>query len=109
MQRNIVNDRLEKENSLQAIGLWGQRRLQFIREERRSLYNALVAAGELNTYLAEIDKQAEDYLSQLVIQFAKLDGVTNALKRKDPLCWTQKMNSAQNSASEIVYRELIYC
>lgn len=109
MKSETMNSRLEKENSLQDVGLWGQRRLQFIREERRSLYDALVAAGELNTYLSEIDRQAGDFLFQLVKQLAKQQCVTEKLKAENPMLWVQQMNNVQNAATEIVLNELIYC
>lgn len=109
MKSDTMNNGLEKENGLQDVGLWGQRRLQFIRKERRSLYDALVEAGELDTYLAEIDKQTEDFLFQLVKQLAKQQGVTEQLKAESPMLWVQQMNNVQNVATEIVLNELIYC
>lgn len=107
--KDTRDNRLEKENNVQDIGLWGHRRLQFIRKERRSLYDALVKAEELDTYLAELDKQAEDFLFQLVKQLAEQQGVTEQLKAENPMLWVQQMNNVQNVATEIVLNELIYC
>ena len=67
----------------------------------------LLTSGKLNSYLADIDKQAEDMLFRLVKQMAKREGVTEALKVENQMEWVGRMNSIRNRASEIINSNLI--
>lgn len=42
------------------IGVWGQRHLRYIKQHHKVRYTNLLTSGKLNSYLADIDKQAED-------------------------------------------------
>lgn len=90
------------------IGIWGERHLRYIREHKKALYTELLTSGKLNDYLAELNEEAEDMLSQLVKQLAEKEGVTEALKAEDAMKWTQAMNNIRNRAEEVVYSDLIY-
>ena len=90
------------------IGIWGRRQLQYIREHRRVLYAERRMSGRMNGYLAELNEEAEDMLFRLVQQMAEREGVTEALKAKDAMKWTQAMNNILNCAEEVVYNDLIY-
>ncbi len=68
----------------------------------------LLTSGKLNSYLADIDKQAEDMLFRLVKQMAKREGVTEALKVENQMEWVGQMNNIRNRATELVNAELIY-
>lgn len=68
----------------------------------------LLTSGKLNSYLADIDKQAEDMLFRLVKQMAKREGVTEALKVENQMEWVGRMNNIRNQATEFVNAELIY-
>ena len=96
------------EEEEQPIGLWGQRHLRYIMEYRKALYNSLQLSGKLNSYLADIDQQAEAMFSRLVEQMAQRQGVTEQLKASDQMAWVGKMNNIQASATEIVNAEIIY-
>ena len=93
----------------QPVGIWGQRHGRFLKEHHRILYYNLLTDGKLNSYLADVDRQAEEMLSRLVKQMAKREGVTESLKTKDQMAWVGKMNNIRNQAEEIVKQELIYC
>ena len=93
---------------LPAIGIWGQRRMWYLKEHRQALYTALLLADKLNAHLSEIDKQAETMFSQMVNQMAEQDGITEQLKVDNQMEWVGQMNSARNRAEEIIYNELIY-
>jgi hypothetical protein len=71
----------------QAIGIWGQRRLRYLKEHRQALYTALLLSGKLDDHLADIDEKAERMLSELVKQMAQRQGVTEALKAADQMRW----------------------
>lgn len=92
----------------QPIGLWGQRHLRYIREYRKARYTSLLLSGKLNSYLADIDQQAEIMLSRLVEQMVQHQGVTEQLKASDQMVWIGRMNNIRASAMEIVDREIIY-
>lgn len=92
----------------QPIGVWGQRHLRYIRQNRKVLYLNLLTNGKLNGYLADIDKQVEDMLSRLVKQMAEREGVTEQLKADNQMEWVARMNNIRNRAIETVNIDLIY-
>ena len=92
----------------QSSGLWGQRHLRYIKEHRKALYTNLQLSGKLNSYLADIDQQAQDWLETIIQQMAQAQGVTEALKATNQIAWVGRMNNIRASAMEIVGKELIY-
>lgn len=90
------------------IGIWGQRRLRYIKTERKALYTELLTCGRLNTYLVDINEQATEQMLLLTKQMAECEGVTEQLKAQDQMLWVQRMNSIRDRAIEIVNHELIY-
>lgn len=96
------------EEEQQPIGIWGQRHLRYIKQNRKVLYLNLLTSGRLNGYLAELDKQAEAMFSRLVKQMAKREGVTEQQKVKNQMEWIAQMNNIRNRATEIVNTDLIF-
>ena len=96
------------EEEQQPIGVWGQRHRRYLKEHRRATYTTLLTSGKLNSYLANIDRQAEEMFLRLVKQMAEAEGVTEKLKAADPMEWVRRMNNIRNRAMEIVNSELIY-
>lgn len=90
------------------IGLWGQRHARYLKQSHKVLYMNLLTSGKLNSYLADIDEQAEDMFFRLVKQMAKQEGVTEQLKSKNQICWVGHMNNIRSRATEIVNSDLIY-
>ena len=90
------------------IGVWGQRHLRYHKEHRRVRYANLLTSGELNAYLADIDRQAEALFFRLVKQMADAEGITEKLKVSDQMKWVRRMNSCRDRASETVYHQVIY-
>ncbi len=90
------------------VGIWGQRRRQYLQKHRKALYNALLLSGKLDTRLAEIDQHAEEMLSQLVKQMAEQEGITEQLKTDSQMEWVGCMNNIRQRAEEIVNTKLIY-
>ena len=90
------------------IGIWGQRHLRYLKEHRRVRYANLLTSGKLNSYLVDINRQAEELFLRLVKQMAEREGVTEQLKAANPMEWVRKMNSIRNRAVEITNSELIY-
>ena len=92
----------------QPIGIWGQRHLRYLKEHHRVRYANLLTSGELNAYLVDIDRQAEELFLRLVKQMADAEGITETLKASDQMEWVRQMNSIRNRAMEIVNAELIF-
>ena len=90
------------------VGIWGQRHLRYIKQYRKMLYTNLLTSGKLNSYLADIDRQAKEMFSRLVKQIAEREGVTEKLKTDNQMEWVQKMNNIRNCATEIINNEVIF-
>ena len=95
------------EEEQQPIGIWGQRHLRYIKQNRKVLYLNLLTSGKLNEYLADLDKQAEDMLTRLVKQMAEREGVTEQLKADNQMQWVARMNNIRSRATEIVNHDII--
>ena len=90
------------------IGKWGRLHREFLKTEHPVLFNSLVLSGQLWTYLAVLNGQAQECLFLIVEQMKASEGVTEDLKAAEPLAWVRAMNSIRNRAEEIVLHELIY-
>lgn len=99
---------LSTEKGSKPVGVWGQRHLRYLKQHRKVLYTNLLTSGKLNSYLADIDKQAEDMFLRLVEQIANREGVTEQLKAENQIEWVGRMNNIRSRAMEIVNAELIY-
>ena len=90
------------------IGMWGRKRLAYLKEHRPALYNRLVLRCKLHSHLADVNEQATERLDRLIEQMAKAEGVNERLKIKDQMLWVARMNNIRNRAEEIIHVELIY-
>ena len=97
---------LPEENK--PIGIWGQRHLRYIKQHKRVFYANLLTSCKLNSYLTDVDEQAEEIFSRLVIDLAEKENITEKLKAKNSMLWVQHMNSIRNRATEVVNADLIY-
>ena len=89
------------------IGIWGERRRQFLRNHQRTVYDALMMNGKLNAHLEDVDRNAEEMMDRLMSQMAEREGVTEQLKAEDQMTWIQRMNNIRHRAEEIVRKDLI--
>ena len=92
----------------QPLGLWGRRRLIYLKNHRRSLYNDLLLSGKLENHLHAIDADATAMADRLTAQLSRSEGLTEALKAQDQMEWVRRMNSIRARVREIVSIELIY-
>ena len=90
------------------IGMWGRKRLAYLKEHRPALYNRLVLRCKRHSHLADVNEQATERLDRLIEQMAKAEGVNERLKTKDQMLWVARMNNIRNRAEEIIHVELIY-
>ena len=90
------------------IGRWGQMHKAFLQEHRPGQYNELLLSGKLWTYLADLNKQADDRLACIISQMQAAECITEELKARDQLAWVGAMNSIRSRAEEIIRSEMIY-
>lgn len=91
-----------------SIGRWGRMHKKYLKECHPACYSSLLLSGKLDTYLADLNEQAEDRLEIIINQMKVAEGVTEELKATDQLRWIQMMNSIYNRAAEIIKHEMIY-
>ena len=90
------------------IGRWGRMHRDYLKEYRPVVFNQLVLSGNLWTYLADINKQAQHRMDMMVKQMMVAEGVTEELKSEKQMEWVQRMENIQSRAEETVLSELIY-
>ena len=90
------------------IGMWGQRRLRYLKQHRRTVYAELLTSGKLNEYLADLNKQAEDMFFRLIKELTEKEGITATLKAENQMLWVQRMNVIRQAATDFVNNDLIY-
>lgn len=89
------------------IGKYGKMHLDYLKQHRRGRYSALLGEGRLNAYLADMDEQAHEMMTSLMVELAKAQGIDERLKANDQMRWIQAMSNVRSSAEETVMRELI--
>lgn len=96
------------EQGNEPIGIWGQWHLRYVKQHKRIFYTNLLTECKLNSYLVDINKQAENMFSRLVKKPAEKQNVTEKLKAENVMLWVQRMNNIRNRATEIVNADSIY-
>ena len=104
----LIPDLALQEEELSPFGKYGQMRKQYLKEHHSVLFSELLLSGQLFPHLVEIDQACEGRMELLVLQMAKSEGVTEALKAVDQMAWVGKMNNIRSRAEEIVLHELVY-
>ena len=90
------------------VGVWGQRRLRYLREHRPILYTNLKTSGQLRSHLADVEEQANALFLRLVKDYAASESVTEQLKAEDPMEWVRRMNGIRARVTEVVNSEVIF-
>ena len=90
------------------IGLWGMLRKKYLKEHKSGTYTYLLMTARLDSYLADLNEQAQERFELIEAQMRSVEGVTEELKRQNPMEWIRHCNNIRNRASEIVKQELIY-
>ena len=104
----MLPDLLPAEEEKEAnIGAWAMRHKRYLKQNHKVRYYNLLTSGKLNSYLADIEQQAQDLFLRLVKDLAEKENVTEELKATDMMLWVQKMNNIRNQATEIVNLQLI--
>lgn len=90
------------------IGVWGQRRLRYLREHRPILYTNLKTTGQLRSHLADVEEQANTLFLRLVQDYAASEDVTEQLKAANPMEWVRKMNGIRARVMGVVNCKVIF-
>ena len=98
----------EDEPDREPIGVWGQRRLNYIQKHCKPFYNKMVSEHSLYDYLIQLNRDAEDTFNYLVKQMAEREGVTEQLKAENQPVWVGKMNNIRQQVTEIINHDIIY-
>ena len=96
------------EEEQRFIGVWGQRHKRYLKEHKEAVYTTLLTSGRLNSYLADIEEQAQERFERIVEQMKQAHGITERLKAENQMEWVARMNNIQSCAREIVEKEIIY-
>lgn len=91
-----------------SIGVWGQRRLRYLKQHHKVLYYNLLTSGKLHSHLADTEEQAQALFSRLVKEYAEKEGVNEELKVADQMAWVQRMNNIRERATEVVNAEVVF-
>ena len=92
----------------QPIGIWGQRHLDYLKQQRKATYTNLLTSGRLSAYLADIDRQAQERFERVIEGMKQAQGITERLKEENALEWVQCLNNIRACAREIVNKEIVY-
>lgn len=90
------------------IGVWAMRHKRYLKQKHKVRYYNLLTSGKLNSYIADIEHQAQDLFLRLVNDLAEKENVNEELKATDMMLWVQRMNNIRNRAMEIVNLDLIF-
>lgn len=91
-----------------SISVWGQRHKRYLKEHKRVTYANLLTSGWLNSYLADIDEQAQERFEVLIEQMKQAQGITEQLKAENVWEWVRRLNNIQACAMEIVNKEIVF-
>ena len=105
----MLPDLLPAEEEKKAnIGVWGMRHKRYLKQNHKVRYYNLLTSGKLNSYLADIEQQAQDLFLWLVKELAEKENINEELKAENLMLWVQKMNNIRNRAIEVVNTKLIF-
>ena len=96
-----------KAPDMPEIGMWGQRYIRYMRENKKAIYTAFLISGKLYDHAAEIDRSAEEMYEKLIREMTERDGITEDLKARDQLAWIGAMNNIQHRVNEIILTDMI--
>lgn len=91
-----------------CIGIWGRRRLSYLKQHRHILYINLLTSGKLDEHLHEIEAAAFELWNNTMQAMSEAQGLTEQLKAENQIEWVGRMNNIRACANEIVQNELIF-
>ena len=97
-----------EETDTRPIGVWGQRRLHYLKHHRKVLYYNLLTSGKLHSHLADIEEQAQELFNRLTTDLTQKEGISEQLKSTDQMKWVQRMNNIRERVIETVYSDVVF-
>ena len=97
-----------EETDTRPIGVWGQRRLHYLKHHRKVLYYNLLTSGKLHSHLADIEEQAQELFNRLTTDLAVKEGITEQFKATDQMKWVQRLNNIRERVIETVYSDVVF-
>ena len=82
--------------------------MEYIKHYRKGFYTSLLIGCELNRYLAEVNRQADEIFDTLISQYKTAEGVTEQLKADNQMEWVGRMNNICQRATEIINHNILY-
>ena len=101
---NLTSDEIDT----RPIGVWGQRRLHYLKHHRKVLYYNLLTSGKLHSHLADIEEQAQELFNRLTTDLAQQEGITEQLKATNQMKWVQRMNNIRERVFNYINTEFIH-
>ena len=97
-----------EETDTRPLGVWGQRRLHYLKHHRKVLYYNLLTSGKLHSHLVDVEEQAQELFDRLTADFTAKEGITEQLKASDQMKWVQMMNNIRERVIETVYSDVVF-
>ena len=79
-----------------------------MKHHHKVLYYNLLTSGKLDSYLADIEEQAQRLFLRVVNELAEKEGVSEQLKSADQMAWVRQMNNIRSRAAEIINEEVVF-
>lgn len=95
-------------NEERPIGVWGQRRLRYLKPHHKILYYNLLTSGKLHSHLADVEEEAQELFFRLVKEYGERESITEQLKAENPMEWVRRMNSIRNRVTDVVNVEVVF-
>ena len=99
---------LDYPEEARPIGCWGMLRKEYLKEHKSGIYTYLLLTARLDSYLADLNEQAQERYELIEAQIRSAEGVTEELKACNPMEWVRQCNNVENRVQEIVLSELVY-
>ena len=105
----LLPDLTLKETKKGNINKYGKMRLAYLKDYKKALYTSLLMKDELTNHLVSVSKNAENLLNNLMESYKKSDEkLSEKSKENNQIEWVKLMNNYNNTAEEIILKELIY-
>ena len=98
-----------KETKDKPLNKYGLLKLEYLKKNKKALYQQLLMTNELNNFLFSVGNEAQEMVDRLMEDYIKNDSrLSEKEKQQDQLSWVGIMNNYKSCAEEIVLQELIY-
>ena len=98
-----------KETNDKPFNKYGLLKLDYLKKNKKALYQQLLMTNELNNFLFSVGNEAQEMVDRLMEDYIKNDSrLSEKEKQQDQLSWIGLMNNYKSCAEEIVLQELIY-